>query len=65
LTSGLSPPSRTGAAPTHYTLKNDMGGVCAARFEDQLADVITFIDPIFTGDLPDTATWDPLTYAWQ
>lgn len=48
-----------------WRLKNDMGGVCAARFEDQLADVIAFIDPIFTGDLPDTATWDPLTYAWQ
>ena len=45
--------------------KNDLGDLCAALFGDQLADVITFIDPVFTGDLPDTATWDPLTYTWQ
>lgn len=35
-----------------------------ANLDDQLADVVAFLDPVFSGELSDTAHWDPNEQTW-
>jgi hypothetical protein len=35
-----------------------------ANLDDQIADIVAFIDPVYTGAVTADATWDPNAYAW-
>jgi len=48
-----------------WVRRNDLGGSVEARFDDQLADVIAFIDPVYAGQVNHAAVWDPDRYAWH
>jgi hypothetical protein len=39
--------------------------ICLESFDNQLADVIQFIDPVFTGTVGDVDTWDSSTQRWH
>ena len=45
--------------------KNQLDTDCHEDFANQLADVLEFVDPIFTGLVPDESTWDPNAYRWS
>jgi hypothetical protein len=34
------------------------------NLDDQLAAIVAFLDPVYSGQLPDTARWDPNTQSW-
>jgi len=42
--------------------KNKLDTDCHEDFANQLADVLEFVDPIFTRLVPDESTWDPNAY---
>jgi len=42
--------------------KNKLDADCHEDFANQLADVLAFVDPIFTRFVPDESTWDPNAY---
>ena len=44
---------------------NQLTDVVRADLDDQVADVVAFIDPVYRGDVPASARWDPSAYAWQ
>ena len=48
-----------------WVRRNDLGGSVEARFDDQLADVIAFIDPVYAGQVDQASVWDPDRYAWH
>lgn len=39
--------------------------ICLESFDNQLDDVIHFMDPIFTGEVADDEFWDPSTQRWH
>lgn len=45
--------------------KNKLDTDCHEDFASQLADVLEFVDPIFTRLVPDESTWDPNAYRWS
>jgi hypothetical protein len=45
--------------------KNKLDTDCHEDFVNQLADVLEFVDPIFTRLVPDECTWDPNAYPWS
>lgn len=45
--------------------KNKLDTDCHEDFANQLADVLEFVDPIFTRLVPDESTWDPNAYRWS
>ena len=59
-----------GAAPgmqakwTAWRRKEGLEERTEANLDDQLADIVAFLDPVFSGELPDTARWDPNAQTW-
>ncbi|MDQ1535674.1 MAG: hypothetical protein QOE58_67 [Actinomycetota bacterium] len=41
-----------------------MSEAVEVRFEDQLAAVVAFVDPVYSGSVVGDAVWDPATYTW-
>jgi hypothetical protein len=50
---------------TAWVSKNQMADAVEARFEDQLAAVIAFIDPVYSGEVSGATVWDPDAYSWR
>lgn len=50
---------------TLYALERFLARLVAhARFDDQLADVIAFVDPLYSGAVGRQAVWNPDRYTW-
>jgi len=47
-----------------WVAKNGMQDSAQANLDDQIADIVAFIDPVYTGAVTADATWNPNAYAW-
>jgi len=50
---------------TAWRRKLDLTNQCLESFEEQLAEVVQFLDPIFTGAVRTDAVWDRSIKRWQ
>lgn len=44
--------------------KGQLEELCLPTLSGQLAAIVAFIDPILTGTISDSSTWDPDSYSW-
>ena len=47
-----------------WVTKFGMEGSTRTDLDDQVADVVAFIGPVYSGAVSDNATWDPIAYTW-
>jgi hypothetical protein len=48
-----------------WRVKNKLEDMCLADLDEQVEQVLIFIEPIFDGSAEENATWNPDSYSWS